>query len=226
MAAAAEAADRDAELVYFASIGDSEMLRRRVEREGADTDSLIRTLVGEPKQSLFAGLPGVPSSEPTASPRAQISSRGLPKKLRYDDGLTPLMAAAMGGHGGTVRQLLELKAKPDARNLARETALMMAAGGGKERVVQLLLQPGVDANDEQLRAAAPDLKDSHGLTALHKAAHAGHAEACEILLQHGASHAVRARGACSMTTVVSGWVYQRSMCVMAPSKALGGSHRR
>ena len=30
MAAAAEAADRDAELVYFASIGDSEMLRRRV----------------------------------------------------------------------------------------------------------------------------------------------------------------------------------------------------
>eukprot|EP01043_Picozoa_sp_COSAG02_P049326 COSAG02_NODE_4941_length_4807_cov_1.502124_1_plen_254_part_10 len=177
----------DAELVFYASIGDDEQVRRRVYDGGANVNTLVRTLVSEGaiKQSTYAGH--------APSTRAQFSSRGLPKKLHYDDGLSPMMAAALGGNTGTVQLLLELNALPDSRNLANETALMMAAGSGKQRVVQRLLQPGegISESGQAMRPAKSDLADVYGFTALHKAANCGHAEVCEVLVRNGASYVAR-----------------------------------
>ena len=185
MAAHCAAGDVDSELVFCASIGDDEQVRRRVYDGGANVNTLVRTLVSEgaKHQSTFAGH--------ASSPWAQVSSRGLPKKLHYDDGLSPMMAAALGGNTGTVKLLLELNALPDSLNLANETALMMAAGSGKERVVQLLLQPGEDKSGQAMRPATADLADLYGFTALHKAANCGHAEVCRILVKNGASYSAR-----------------------------------
>lgn len=184
---ASHVGDADSELVFFASIGDNKMVRRRVRDGGVNVNTLVRTLVVcEPKQQVSDGL-----RQSTPSPRTQVSSRGLPEKLRYDDGLSPMMAAALGGHTTTVRLLLELKALPDTRNLASETALMMAAGSCQDRVVQLLLQPGVEESGHALPVAKADLTDHYGFTALHKAAGCGHPEVCEVLVQNGAKQALR-----------------------------------
>ena len=159
-----------AELVYSASIGDADM----VQRSGARFVNAVVRSVGELQLEDHRLLAGRRRKLPT--------DHRVPPKLRYDHGLTALMAAALGSHSRVVAALQELGADPDARNMQRETALMMAAAKGDGKIVQQLLEPeAADASKPSL-----DLADVHGFTALMKACHGGHDEVVATLCAHGA----------------------------------------
>ena len=105
------------------------------------------------------------------------------------NGITPLMAAAYGGHTEFVRVLLDKGADVNAVDRLKKNAMTYAAGEGHTAIVKLLLARGIDANAvynndltalmwaagygrvETLRAlldagAKADLKDDRGKTAL------------------------------------------------------------
>ena len=92
---------------------------------------------------------------------------------------------------------LLLKKGADARAARHDgdTALMRAAGDGREAVAQLLLQHGADV------AAA----SNNGSTALMSAAHGGHEAVAQLLLQHGADvKAARDDGATALMCAAIG----------------------
>lgn len=90
---------------------------------------------------------------------------------RDTKGRTPLLLATQRGLCGLVNILLKNGAKEDGW-----TALLLAADGGHEKVVALLLQA-----DEAVNKA-----DENGETALHQAAGKGHEKLVELLLRTGA----------------------------------------
>jgi RNA polymerase sigma-70 factor (ECF subfamily) len=98
--------------------------------------------------------------------------------LPYADHATALARAAAQGDADMLELLLARGAEIDTACdcAASETALFNAVGAGEAELVTRLLEAGADPD----RAAGP------GTTPLHLAAHAGHAECAEILLQHGA----------------------------------------
>jgi uncharacterized protein len=104
-------------------------------------------------------------------------------------GATPLLRAALCGDLTVVRLLLAHGADPQITTFDKTTALMMAAGVGwsdgmiREHseaetldVLNLLLDRGVEVN----------LANTHGITALHGAAHKGADKAVQLLVDHGA----------------------------------------
>lgn len=95
---------------------------------------------------------------------------------RNDDGLTPLGVACAAGNWRLARFLLERGAAAHAEGAT--PALLAAAGGDEDDPagVQLLLK----------HKAKIDAQDARGRTALHEAAHAGHAEILAALLAAGA----------------------------------------
>lgn len=70
--------------------------------------------------------------------------------FQASDGRTPLIAAAMNADQDQalekVALLLDEGAKPDIVKHGGETALMLAAGRGNDRIVQLLIEKGADVN--------------------------------------------------------------------------------
>lgn len=89
------------------------------------------------------------------------------------DGLTSLMVAAAGGHGGVVELLLRGGASPTAGPTPHgHTALALAAARGDARLVHRLLQARAD----------PAQGAQFGTAPLTSAAAAGHADVCRILL--------------------------------------------
>ena len=86
-------------------------------------------------------------------------------------GLTPLHHAARGGHVAVMRLLLERGISPDALGPRGNTPLMLAAGFGNAKAVQLLLEAG----------AQPRLKNQLGSDALDLAQLHGNTDAARIL---------------------------------------------
>lgn len=128
---------------------------------------------------------------------------------------TPLMLAALEGHMGVVRFLVDEGADVNARDADGETALYMAAGWGHEEVVAYLLSRGADARTSNrygctalheasceghlcvvrlllhtLGGRGLDDADEEGRTALWSACHYGRTEVVRALLLAGASHAI------------------------------------
>ena len=105
-----------------------------------------------------------------------LLAKGADANLGTAGGQTPLMAAALRGDAGVMRQLMEKGAKVNTRNGAGSTALMSAATNGNPRAVQLLLEKGAD----------PKILNKRHETALGFAATAGVEETVKLLLAAGA----------------------------------------
>ena len=127
-----------------------------------------------------------------------------------EQGFTPLLAAAQGGHTGVCKLLLETgKANVKETTPAGFTPLLVAARFGHTEVCELLLKEGKanieeidDDGDTALNLAATkgdastvalllskgakvDTRDKSGFTPLLAAADEGHTEVCELLLDNG-----------------------------------------
>ncbi|OBT84941.1 hypothetical protein VE02_06622 [Pseudogymnoascus sp. 03VT05] len=100
----------------------------------------------------------------------------LAANLKDSYGRTPLSWAAMKGHEGVVKLLLEQGAKVDAKDKYGQTPLSWAAEDGHEAVVKLLLEQG----------AKVDAKDSSSRTPLSGAASSGREGVVKLLLEQGA----------------------------------------
>ena len=107
----------------------------------------------------------------------------------YEDGATPFLRAAQSGDITLMRLLLKHGADPKIATTNNTTALMVASGIGwvegvtfewsraqSLETVKLLLELGPDVN----------AADGDERTALHGAAHKGHTEVVQLLVDHGA----------------------------------------
>eukprot|EP00747_Dinoflagellata_sp_TGD_P066280 gnl/TRDRNA2_/TRDRNA2_154731_c1_seq4.p1 gnl/TRDRNA2_/TRDRNA2_154731_c1~~gnl/TRDRNA2_/TRDRNA2_154731_c1_seq4.p1 ORF type:complete len:449 (-),score=103.46 gnl/TRDRNA2_/TRDRNA2_154731_c1_seq4:111-1457(-) len=102
-----------------------------------------------------------------------LTSRADPNSCN-EDGLTPLMMAAAGGHHGLAELLVTAGAKAQCGpSLHGLTALSLAASRGDEDIVKLLLDWKADISGGTLWGMAP----------LASAATAGHPEMCKKLLR-------------------------------------------
>ncbi|CAL7947712.1 unnamed protein product [Xylocopa violacea] len=140
-------------------------------------------------------------------------------KERVQDGTTPLILAAAGGHIEAVTELLQQGADPNARRLTGTTALFFAAQGGYMNIASLLLEHGAIVDSCSIdggtplfvacqcghldvveglieRGANPNAYMKDGATALFIAAQNGHVRILEVLLEHGTkTDAARTDGA-------------------------------
>src|SRR6266542_2212430 len=125
------------------------------------------------------------SSDPAAVQRALAEGAAIARTLIEAgadvnqpalNGVTPLMAAAFGGHVEIASMLIERGAHVDAVDRLSKNAMTYAAGEGRTDVVRVLLARGVDPN----RVYANDL------TALMWAAGYGRATTVKVLLEAGA----------------------------------------
>jgi hypothetical protein len=96
-------------------------------------------------------------------------------------GVTPLSAAAFGGHILAVNFLLSNGARPGDPNRFGWTPIMSAALGGRVDVLRRLIEHGAGAGGVNL-----DQQDADGCTALWWACCLGHAEAAQLLMDSGA----------------------------------------
>ena len=109
-----------------------------------------------------------------------ILRRGTPADIRSEDGVTPLMVAALHGSAEMVEMLLERGADPRAANERGVTALLWGAADAEK--VSLLLEHGAD----------PNVRSDLGNTPLMAAAASpGSAAAIDVLLKHGADVTAR-----------------------------------
>ena len=142
-----------------------------------------------------------------------LLKKGADADSKGDDGRTPMLYAARGGHEAVVKLLLET-GKVDANSKDKyyggRMPLLWAADSGQEAVVKLLLKTGkVDADSKDKYSETPlwlaaqngheavvkllletgkvnaDLKDQGGWTPLSRAAQKGHEAVVKLLLKAG-----------------------------------------
>lgn len=106
-------------------------------------------------------------------------------QIRDGEGDTALNLAAAWGHVDVCRLLIEHGALVEAPDSTGNTPLHIAANYAYLDLVRLLLEyPAADGfNAAPLRCS---IRNNQGQIALHRAAYWGHAEVCQLLLDHGA----------------------------------------
>ena len=100
-------------------------------------------------------------------------------------GIRPLDLAILNGSESLVDSLLRAKANPSLTIGAEESTLMWASRVGKPKVIERLLQCGLDPDHRETR---------RGQTALMWAAAEGNTTAVDGLLEHGADPTLRSKG--------------------------------
>ncbi|MFH0824680.1 MAG: ankyrin repeat domain-containing protein, partial [Pseudomonadota bacterium] len=111
---------------------------------------------------------------------------------KENEGLTPLILAASGGHLETVRCLLDRGVDVNATDKFGSTALIRASAKGHIEVVRLLLDRGARVN----------ATSGSGTTALIKAALLGHSEVSRELLDRGADVNVTVQNTTTITLLM------------------------
>ncbi|KAI9887960.1 MAG: hypothetical protein M1823_000217 [Watsoniomyces obsoletus] len=151
-------------LHWAASCGNEEMVQTLLER-GALVDS-------SGGQGTFTPLHDAAVNGHERVVRL-LMQHGANPRLPIPDTGTALEEAAAMGYEGVVKELLDAAGRPPRKTEA-ENALFGAALGGHAVVVQLLLRHGV----------SPSMAQLNGITALQKAAAAGHEWVVRTLLDH------------------------------------------
>lgn len=141
----------------------------------------------------------------------ELLDKGMDTETVDASGNTLLILAARDGHLSTVDLLIKRRAKLGARNLAGDSALMVATLKGETKVVERLLQAGAPVNQNGWTAlmyaafegrselvglllskgAEVDARAPNQSTALMLAARNGHLEAVRLLLKAGANPDLR-----------------------------------
>ncbi|MFQ6036042.1 MAG: ankyrin repeat domain-containing protein, partial [Sedimentisphaerales bacterium] len=108
---------------------------------------------------------------------------------------TPLHCAVFGRRKGVVQLLLKNGADVKARSCSDATPLFWACDRGYLDMVKLLVDNAAEVNGRAMRRMTWGPSVIHSWTNLHMAAHAGHADVVEYLLNKGADiHARCTRG--------------------------------
>jgi ankyrin repeat protein len=110
-----------------------------------------------------------------------VLDAGVDVNLAALNGITPLMAAAYGGHNDMVKRLLAKGANPTPLDRLQKSAMTYAAGEGRTDVVLTLLAAGVN----------PNAVYANDLTALMWAAGFGKTETVRALIAAGANPAFK-----------------------------------
>jgi Ankyrin repeats (3 copies) len=129
-----------------------------------------RTYAADTSAELFAAV----KSGETAKV-GQLLAAGADPNVRRQEGLTPLISAALGGRADIAKLLVDKGADVNAKSDNGMTPLMVAAAEGHKGVAQLLLNKGADANIRN---------DTSGLTAFKTAALRQHKEVAALLRPH------------------------------------------
>lgn len=151
---------------------------------------------------------------------AKVKSLLNDKNINAQDenGMTPLMSAAIGGNMDLVKLLLSRKASLELKNSAGDTALAVALTNDQFEIAKLLIKSGAKVNitvagDEGdtlfMRAASNDLQTTKailgkdksvlnktnklGETALMQSARAGQIEVVKYLLASGADSKAKSK---------------------------------
>ncbi|THW80736.1 hypothetical protein D6D17_09829, partial [Aureobasidium pullulans] len=133
----------------------------------------VRDQYGRTLLSYAAQMNSVEAVRLLVNARADLNMKSEEKD---DEGLTPLLYAARGGHKDTVIALLDSGADVRSKDHEGRTALAYASSHGFQAVARVLLERGCDPNSE----------DSCQRTPLCLAANSLYVEIVELLLEHGA----------------------------------------
>ena len=135
-----------------------------------------------------------------------LLKRGVDPDIVTQKGESLLMVAARSAKPGVVKAILAARPKVNSRNAQGETALMLAAIGGRLEIVRMLLDGGAEPNQPGwtpliyaavnnhvevarlllARNAQVDATAENGMTALMMAAREGQLQMVLLLLEHGA----------------------------------------
>ena len=126
------------------------------------------------------------------------------------DGLTPLHAAARGGHARVARLLLEYGAQPERADARGGTPLMRACRHGHADVASMLLDAGAHA----------DHASRGGYTALMLGARGGHDDVVRLLCERSADvHAMALGGATARSLAAEGGHFSLGLLLRAHGAA-------
>ena len=165
---------QDASLIDAVKAGDRAAALARIKRPGAVN---VREADGT------SALHWAVRSNDLALAQALLRA-GADAKAANRYGVTPLSLAVINGNAAMVDALLKAGAEP-AASAGGETILMTAARAGNPAVMRLLLaRSKADVNARE---------SAYGETALMWAAAENHAEAAQLLIEHGADINARSR---------------------------------
>jgi len=149
------------------------------------------------------------SSNPTTDAASGRSAMVISGFSSANNGITPLILAAVGGYNLAAKELLSKGADVNARTSSGETALMAAAFNGYLPLVQTLLA----------RGAGVTARDAYNNTALSSAVLQGHTPVVRELLKHGAPANERYMNQTPLVTVAKYFDYTEIANLLSRSGA-------